>query len=110
MAFYVDNVAQTSASGGLSYAPVWQEVLWYVAGATSHNLSWCYLKDATVNFGLDAGFLDAFIYLYAPAASNSSEIISKNKLMKDKNSFNLITGEKTSEPGAGISNDPLKTK
>jgi subtilisin family serine protease len=51
--FYIDSVLQTSISGTVDWTQ-----LNYALGSGSHVLSWIYSKDASVNGGLDCGWVD----------------------------------------------------
>jgi alpha-tubulin suppressor-like RCC1 family protein len=59
--FRINGIVQTSISG----SPGWQQVSIPVAAGTN-TLMWRYYKDASVDMGLDAGWVDQFAFIPAP--------------------------------------------
>jgi alpha-tubulin suppressor-like RCC1 family protein len=59
--FRINGIVQTSISG----SPGWQQVSIPVAAGTN-TLEWRYYKDATIDVGLDAGWVDQFAYVPSP--------------------------------------------
>jgi len=59
--FRINGIVQTSISG----SPGWQQVSIPVAAGTN-VLTWRYYKDASVDMGSDAGWVDQFAYVPAP--------------------------------------------
>jgi len=54
--FYIDGTEMNKISGEVDWA---QEQ--YILTAGTHEIKWCYTKDASVSAGLDAGFVDSII-------------------------------------------------
>jgi hypothetical protein len=52
--FYIDGVRQDRISGAVN----WQKKSYTITGAGSHTLLWRYVKDVSVSFGNDSGWVD----------------------------------------------------
>jgi hypothetical protein len=52
--FYIDNVKQERISGTVS----WQQKTYTISGAGSHTFLWRYIKDVSISFGNDSGWVD----------------------------------------------------
>jgi hypothetical protein len=75
--FYLDGVLQDRISGSAD----WQQMIYTITGSGLHMLDWRYVKDKSVNFGSDSGWVDQLEWsgeIQPPSGGPLSEAMDTN--------------------------------